>query len=62
MADDQRAETAKGQAVGRKRKAKKSFRPLDRSITASILLLKCFGGPNGIRTRVTDVRGRCPNH
>jgi hypothetical protein len=20
------------------------------------------GGPNGIRTRVTDVRGRCPNH
>ena len=21
-----------------------------------------YGGPNGSRTRVTDVRGRCPNH
>ncbi len=22
--------------------------------------LNLFGGPNGVRTRVTDVRGRCP--
>ncbi len=22
--------------------------------------LNLFGGPNGIRTRVTDVRGQCP--
>ena len=27
----------------------------------SVKARKC-SGPNGIRTRVTDVRGRCPNH
>jgi hypothetical protein len=28
----------------------------------SCALMRRYGGPNGIRTRVTDVRGRCPNH
>src|SRR4030043_2296188 len=40
--------------------------PLSKSLTLNyslifvILIFQYFGGPSGLRTRVTDVRGRCP--
>jgi hypothetical protein len=36
-------------------------RPAKNGTVEVLKVAKC-GGPNGIRTRVTDVRGRCPNH
>ena len=31
------------------------------TFSREVLTIEIFGGPNGNRTRVPDVRGRCPN-
>ena len=48
--------------VDRKRKSLSNpFKPSDFSRICA-KLLKGFGVPDGIRTRVTAVKGRCPDH